>query len=103
MPLALPRDQLRAGHELPHFAGLALLLITVIGLLTWGWQLSAQPKPGTLPTPNPQAPVVTSYYPPGGQRGSVVEISLQGRELADALGVLASLPVQANIVPDAKE
>ncbi|MCS7017012.1 MAG: hypothetical protein NZM42_12945 [Gemmatales bacterium] len=103
MPLALPRDQLRAGHELPHFAGLAILLITVIGLLTWGWQLSAQPKPGTLPTPNPQAPVVTSYYPPGGQRGSVVEISLQGRELADALGVLASLPVQANIVPDAKE
>jgi hypothetical protein len=63
----------------------------------------AQQKPGTLPGPSPQAPAVANLFPPGGQRGTTVEVEVQGRELADALGLLATVPVQATIVPDKKE
>ncbi|GBD35697.1 hypothetical protein HRbin36_00811 [bacterium HR36] len=81
------------------FCGVATLALVLVLTL----RVSGQQKPGTLPGPSPQSPMVSAYFPPGGQRGSTIELTLQGRELADAVGVLATFPVQASIVPDAKE
>ncbi len=85
--------------------GLALRPVAVLSAVVLMASLVAlaQQKPGTLPGPLPQAPAVVNLFPPGGQRGSTVEVELQGRELADALGILATVRVQATVVPDKKE
>lgn len=79
------------------------LCFTVTGALLIGVSVSAQQKPGTLPSPSPQTPIVEALFPPGGQRGSSVTINLRGRELADGIGVWTTFPVQAKVIPDAKE
>lgn len=77
-------------------------LATIVTLLV-GLDVAGQQKPGTLPPPNPQAPSVEAIFPPGGQRGGSVDVSVRGRELTDALSVMATFPVHASIVADEKE
>jgi hypothetical protein len=89
----------------PWWSGLSPRPIAVLSavVLLASLVALAQQKPGTLPGPSPQAPAVANLFPPGGQRGTTVEVEVQGRELADALGLLATVSVQATIVPDKKE
>ncbi len=89
----------------PWWSGLSPRPIAVLSAIVLLASLVAlaQQKPGSLPGPSPQAPAVANLFPPGGQRGTTVEVEVQGRELADALGLLATVPVQATIVPDKKE
>lgn len=93
---------LRQSESSPAQQRLAVGLAVIVAMLV-GLQVAGQQKPGTLPPANPQSPTVASYFPPGGPRGKEVEVALQGRELADALGVWVTFPVQAKVVPDAKE
>jgi hypothetical protein len=83
---------MKTSHRL---ALLALLAAVVTPSLLW-----AQPAPAPI-KPNPLAPVLKPIQPVGMQRGTSLEITLTGTNLAGPTGVLASFPAKVTIPTDA--
>ena len=65
---------------------------------TAGW---GQKPPPPVP-PNPLAPVLAMPFPMGMQRGTTMELTLTGTNLAGPTGVLASFPAKITIPSDNK-
>src|SRR5581483_2580238 len=59
-------------------------------------------KPPPPVKPNPQAPVLNMPAPLGMQRGTSLELTLTGTNLADPTGVLISFPAMVTIPTDNK-
>jgi hypothetical protein len=76
-------------------------LLMVIALTLPGRDVSAQ-KPAPPVPPNPQAPVLGAVTPNGLQRGSALEVTLTGTNLAGPTGVHVSFPAKITIPDDNK-
>jgi hypothetical protein len=76
--------------------GLAAILSTGMPTAT------GQPKPGAPVPASPQAPTLTSPANLGAKRGTTVELTLPGTNLADAVAVLISCPGTVTIPTDNK-
>src|SRR4051794_37070595 len=74
-------------------------LLTAL-LLALPIQEVAAQKPLPLVPPNPQAPVLAAVAPLGVQRGTTIEVTLTGTNLAGPTGLYASFPAKITI-PDA--
>ena len=57
----------------------------------------AQPQP---PKPNPAAPVLKPVAPHGVQRGTAIDLTLTGQNLAEPTGLWTDFPCKATIPPD---
>ena len=77
-----------ASFLLRTFLGVALLLL-------WAGIGRAQ-QPGAIP-PNPQAPVLKPPVPLGMQRGSTLDLTLTGTNLAEPTGLWTSFPAKVVI------
>lgn len=79
-----------------RFAGVAsaMLLGLLVPTVSWG-----QPKP---PPPNPNAPSVAMPFPMGIQRGTTLDLTLTGGNLANPTGLWASLPGKVTIPKEDK-
>ncbi|HYT91864.1 MAG TPA: PPC domain-containing protein [Gemmataceae bacterium] len=75
---------------------LALLALCCVGEKGWAQK---PPPPGK---PNPQAPVLNAPMPLGAQRGTTLEITLTGTNLAEPTGVLLGFAAKATIPTDNK-
>src|SRR5205823_6214961 len=58
----------------------------------------AQPPPP--PKPNPAAPVLKPVAPHGVQRGTAIDLSLTGTNLAEPTGLWIDFPAKVTIPPD---
>jgi pre-peptidase len=84
-------------HELKHLVFLPGLILLVTSNNT-GW---AQKPPPLLPA-NPQAPTLNMVLPLGMQRGSTMEWTLTGTNLAGPTGLLTSFPAKVTFPSDNK-
>lgn len=75
---------------------LGFLLPVLIGSLVQTGTLWSQKPPPPL-APNPAAPVLKSPVPLGMQRGSVLDLTLTGTNLAEPTGLLLSFPCKVTI------
>jgi hypothetical protein len=82
--------------ELLRVACLAMLLVLLQDKEGWGQ------KAPPLAKPNPQAPVLDLIGPAGMQRGTTLEITLTGKNLAGPTGVSTSFPAKVTIPSDMK-
>ena len=76
--------------------GLALIVCLLAAPASWG-----QKPPPPVP-PNPQAPVVAVPFPMGMQRGTTLDLTLTGTNLAGPTGILAGFPGKATIPTEDK-
>src|SRR5262245_15346160 len=74
---------------------------SILGALSVS-QLRAQPKPPAPVPPNPQAPVLSAATPLGMQRGTALELTLTGTNLAGPTGLWTSFPAKVTIPTDNK-
>jgi hypothetical protein len=82
---------------------LAYRFATLLSLLVSGavgGPVLSQPPPAVKP--NPQAPVLNAPAPYGMQRGTSLEITLTGTNLAEPTGLLVSFPAKVTIPSDNK-
>jgi hypothetical protein len=73
----------------------AWVLALVLGALS---ALAQPPQPPIQP--NPQAPTIAPPFPLGAQRGTTLDLTLTGANLADPTGVLLSFPAKVAIPTD---
>jgi hypothetical protein len=64
------------------------------------WSVSGAQPPPPPPAPNPQAPTLTPVAPLGIQRGTKLELTLTGTNLADPTGVWTSFQAKVTIPTD---
>jgi hypothetical protein len=76
-------------------------LLALLAACPFGGPARAQ-KPPPPGKPNPQAPVLSMPAPLGMQRGTTLEITLTGTNLAEPTGLLVSFPAKVTIPPDNK-
>src|SRR5271155_3708905 len=76
-------------------------LILALSLSLTGRQLDAQKQPGPVAI-NPQAPTLSGLSTTGIQRGTTLEITLTGTNLANPTGVLTSFPAAVTIPEEGK-
>ncbi len=76
-----------------------LALLSVLALVGRPGPLDAQPPPPVLP-PNPQAPTLAPVSPLGVQRGTKLELTLTGTNLADPTGLWTSFPAKVTFPTD---
>src|SRR5437868_7743176 len=69
-------------------------------LLGWTAVAAAQP-PSPLGQPHPQAPVLAPPVPLGVQRGTALDLTLTGTNLAEPTGLWTSFPAKVTIPTDA--
>src|SRR5262245_20623372 len=81
-------------------AGLGLGLLVVVSGET-PVAVGQQPKALVVP-PAPQAPTLTTPASLGGKRGTTVELTLTGTNLADPTAVLVSVPAKVTTVEEKK-
>jgi hypothetical protein len=79
--------------DIRAFATCHRLLLAGIGTVC----LVLGPAWGQVPVVNPSAPVLAAPFPMGMQRGTSLELTLTGANLADPLAVLASFPASVTI------
>jgi hypothetical protein len=72
-------------------------IIIAVALLAAG-PIGAQPPPP--PKPNPAAPVLKPVAPYGVQRGTAIDLTLTGTNMADPTGLWIDLPAKVTIPPD---
>jgi hypothetical protein len=77
---------------------LFLGLLTVSAVFGVPHKGGAQPKPAA--TPNPAAPNITGVSSTGGQRGTTVELTLTGTNLAEPTRLWTNFPAQVSIPQD---
>src|SRR5215469_11918800 len=83
-------------HAMPPFLrSHALLALAALGSCTTAF---AQQKP---PAPNPQAPTLKPVAPSGMRRGTTLELTLTGANLAGPTGLWTSFPAKVTIPTDA--
>ena len=75
-------------------------LPTVLAVLTLSASVAAQQPPALTP-PNPQAPTLNMPVPLGIQRGSAIDLTLTGTNLAGPTGLWTSFPATVTIPTDA--
>ncbi len=75
---------------------LLLALVLILGLTANSWS-QKPPAPGQ---PNPQAPTLNMPVPLGTQRGSTLELTLTGTNLAEPTGLWTSFPAKVSIPTD---
>src|SRR5207302_1458907 len=92
VPPTFREDAMKSRRPLP------LLCAALFALGSLPARGPAQPPP----KPNPQAPVLNAPAPYGMQRGTSLEITLTGNNLADPTGLLASFPAKFTIPTDNK-
>jgi hypothetical protein len=63
---------------------------------------TAVAQPPAPPKPNPQAPVLTPTAPMGTQKGTAVEFTVTGKNLADPTGLLIAFPCKSSFPKDDK-
>lgn len=74
-----------------------LLILCLMGVVSTGWAQAPAPVP-----PNPQAPTINMTGPMGMQRGTTMELTLTGANLAAPTGFWTSIPgAKATIPTDA--
>lgn len=73
-------------------------LVLVLSFLAASSAIHAQPMPAGKA--NPQAPTITSLSTTGAQRGTSVELTLTGTNLADPTGLWTSFPAKVTIPAD---
>src|SRR5262245_45162420 len=78
-------------------AGLLVLLAFVAVLSPWGGSWAQKPPPIA---PNPQAPTLNLPVPLGMARGSTLELTLTGTNLAEPTGLWTSFPAKVTIPTD---
>lgn len=78
-----------------------VFVLTLLALCCAGESGWAQ-KPPPPGKPNPQAPVLNAPTPLGVQRGTTLELTLTGTNLADPTGLLVGFPAQVTIPTDNK-
>src|SRR6266542_324755 len=78
----------------------SLCLLSAVVLLGQPSPASAQPPVPVLPA-NPLAPTLTPVVPLGMQRGTKLELTLTGTNLAEPTGLWTSFPAKVTIPPDA--
>src|SRR5262245_47739638 len=81
------------------YAGLLVLLV-LVALLNPRGDSWAQQKPPPPVQPNPQAPTLTPPVPLGMARGSTLELTLAGTNLAEPTGLWTSFPAKVTIPTD---
>src|SRR5262249_27974319 len=79
----------------------ALVLFVACGRLSEPLVLG-QPKPLPLVPPNPQAPVLAAPMPLGAQRGTTLDLTLTGANLAGPTGLWTSFPAKVTIPSEDK-
>jgi hypothetical protein len=79
-----------------RFLSGCVALVAILDL-TFGNNCSWAQKPQPPVPPNPQAPVLALTGPAGMQRGTTLEITLTGSNLADPTGVYTSFPAKVTI------
>jgi hypothetical protein len=72
------------------------LLLTLVSLLADPRDVRAQKQPGVLP-PNPKAPVLKQPFPAGMQRGTTLDLTLTGTNLAEPTALWTSFPAKVTI------
>ncbi len=77
-----------------HLALLALLVVLGLTANTW-----SQKAPGPV-QPNPQAPVLDMPVPLGTQRGSTLDLTLTGKNLAEPTALWTSFPAKVTFPTD---
>ncbi len=88
-----------SSSQSPSCRGVAVLALLAVCCLGKPGQAQKPPPPVK---PNPQAPVLNMPAPLGMQRGTSLEVTLTGTNLADPTGVLISSPVKVTIPTDNK-
>jgi hypothetical protein len=73
---------------------LALALSVLLGVVE---RANTQPPPLA---PDPKAPVINGVSPPGGQRGTKIDVTLTGANLAGPVGLLLSFSAKVTIPTD---
>src|SRR5439155_11955504 len=84
----------------PLSSGSALLLALLAACSLGGPARGQKPPPPAKP--NPQAPVLNMPTPLGMQRGTSVELTLTGTNLAEPTGLVVRLPGKVTIPTDHK-
>ena len=69
----------------------------VAAVLCFAAAAGAQPPPAK---PNPAAPVLKPVTPHGAQRGTTIDLTLTGQNLADPTGLWTDFPAKVTIPPD---
>ncbi len=82
----------RSNH---HSRGRGFLAVLLLVSLCLGESLAQKPPPV-----NPQAPVLKSAFPLGMQRGTTLDLTLTGSNLAEPTGVWTSFPAKTTIPSD---
>jgi hypothetical protein len=77
-------------------AVLILAAAFILGRSEYGWS-QKQPPPAA---PNPQAPLLKAPVPLGMQRGTTLDLTLTGSNLADPTGLWTSFPAKVTIPAD---
>jgi hypothetical protein len=72
-------------------------ILIALALLAAASRAVAQPPP---PKPNPAAPVLKPVAPYGAQRGTAIDLTLTGQNLADPTGLWTDFPCKVTIPPD---
>lgn len=75
-------------------------LLALAALLAWTDATPAQPV--LVGKPNPQAPTLNPVLPLGAQRGTTLDLTLTGTNLADPTGLWTSFPAKVTIPADGK-
>jgi hypothetical protein len=73
-------------------------------LLAFAWAFAAGTGQAQLPPgqPNPQAPTLAPVFPLGARRGTTIDLTLTGTNLAAPTGMWTSFPAKVTIPTDAK-
>ncbi len=79
---------------------LAGLSVGVMSLCVGGWSRGQKPPPPV--PPNPQAPVLNLHSPLGMERGTALNLTLQGTNLAGPTGLWTSFPAEISIPTEDK-
>src|SRR5262245_2958847 len=83
-------------RHLPHLLFPAVLIVAaLLGPTKDGWSQ----KPGPV-VPNPHAPTLAMPAPLGMQRGTALDLTLTGTNLADPTGLWTSFPAKVTIPTD---
>jgi hypothetical protein len=75
-------------------------VVPALLLCSWAAVATAQP-PSPLSQPHPQAPVLAAPVPLGVQRGTALDLTLTGTNLAEPTGLWTSFPARVTIPTDA--
>src|SRR5437879_3027794 len=86
-------------RSVPHC--LPALGLVLAGVVCPAGELWAQ-KPPPPVKPNPLAPVIALPAPLGVQRGTSLELTLSGNNLADPTGLLTGFPDRVTLPPENK-